>query len=337
MMITAIELPMEKIAEFCDRWQVTEFALFGSVLHDDFRPDSDIDILITFSPNAKRGLTETLQMRDELQTIFDRKVDLIVKTAIERSENWLRRKNILESAQTILLQSLVETDYKKCQRFRVHRGTILSGVELPMSVDSYVALTRLGRHLELFEEIFAQFDAGANPMCCITPIVDGKPKIDITTDHSPLILSKHQGHLKTGEGVMSDYLEDYMTIDGFNLPALINDDYFSAIKVLFNHKHYVSCMKLVVSFIDTMAFLEYGDTRGNFISWLKEFADLARLKITASQLWELRNSILHMSNLDSRKVLTGKEKRIGLFQMLDRQRYASRNIALDRTGGSVCF
>ena len=101
MTTTAIELPMEKIAEFCDRWQVTEFALFGSVLRDDFRPDSDIDVLITFSPTAKRGLTETLQMRDELQAIFDRKVDLIVRAAIERSENWLRRKNILESAQTI--------------------------------------------------------------------------------------------------------------------------------------------------------------------------------------------------------------------------------------------
>ncbi|MBI4781392.1 MAG: nucleotidyltransferase family protein [Oscillatoriophycideae cyanobacterium NC_groundwater_1537_Pr4_S-0.65um_50_18] len=92
---------MEKIIEFCDRWQVTEFALFGSVLRDDFRPDSDIDILINVSPNAKRGLTETLQMRDELETIFDRKVDLMIKAAIERSENWLRRKNILESAQTI--------------------------------------------------------------------------------------------------------------------------------------------------------------------------------------------------------------------------------------------
>lgn len=101
MTITAIDLPMEAIAQFCDRWQVTEFALFGSVLRDDFRPDSDIDILITFAPEAKRGLTETMQMREQLQAIFDRKVDLIVKAAIERSENWLRRKNILESAQTI--------------------------------------------------------------------------------------------------------------------------------------------------------------------------------------------------------------------------------------------
>ena len=80
---------------------MTEFALFGSVLRDDFRPDSDIDVLLTFSPNTKRGLTETLQMHDELQAIFNRDVDLLVKSAINRSENWLRRKNILESAQVI--------------------------------------------------------------------------------------------------------------------------------------------------------------------------------------------------------------------------------------------
>jgi uncharacterized protein len=101
MIKPAIELPTERIAAFCDRWQVAEFALFGSVLRDDFRPDSDIDVLLDFSPNAKRGLTETIQMCDELEIIFDRKVDLIVKSAINRSDNWLRRQNILESAQTI--------------------------------------------------------------------------------------------------------------------------------------------------------------------------------------------------------------------------------------------
>jgi hypothetical protein len=96
-----IELPIDKIADFCDRWSIIEFALFGSVLRNDFRDDSDIDVLVTFAPESKRGLTETIQMRDELQMIFNRKVDLIVKAAIDRSRNWLRRKNILESAQTI--------------------------------------------------------------------------------------------------------------------------------------------------------------------------------------------------------------------------------------------
>lgn len=100
-MTAAIALPMAQIEAFCRKWQVTEFALFGSVLRDDFRPESDVDVLLTFDPLAKRGLTETLQMRDELEAIFNRKVDLLVKSAILRSENWLRRKNILESAQSI--------------------------------------------------------------------------------------------------------------------------------------------------------------------------------------------------------------------------------------------
>lgn len=95
------ELPMAEIQSFCHRWRITEFALFGSVLRDDFTQNSDIDVLVTFAPDAKRGLTETMQMQDELQTLFGRKVDLIVKTAIERSQNWLRRKNILTSAQVI--------------------------------------------------------------------------------------------------------------------------------------------------------------------------------------------------------------------------------------------
>lgn len=101
MRIQNIDVSKEEIAHFCQHWHITEFALFGSVLRDDFRPDSDIDVLVTFAPDAKRGLSETLQMKEELQAIFGRKVDFIVKAAIERSENWLRRKNILESAQVI--------------------------------------------------------------------------------------------------------------------------------------------------------------------------------------------------------------------------------------------
>jgi predicted nucleotidyltransferase len=89
------------IAEFCQRWHIIEFAVFGSVLRSDFRPDSDIDVLVTFAPEAKRGLTETLQMQDELKAMFDREVDFIVKTALEKSQNWLRRQTILDSAQVI--------------------------------------------------------------------------------------------------------------------------------------------------------------------------------------------------------------------------------------------
>lgn len=89
------------IAQFCQRWQIIEFAVFGSVVRSDFRSDSDIDVLVTFAPEAQRGLTETLQMQDELKAVFTREVDFIVKTALEKSQNWLRRQTILDSAQVI--------------------------------------------------------------------------------------------------------------------------------------------------------------------------------------------------------------------------------------------
>ena len=96
-----IQLPHDQLTEFCQRWKVRELALFGSVLRDDFRPDSDVDILITFAPGAKRGVFVLAQMQEELETLFGREVDLVSKRAIERSQNWIRRQNILEFAQVI--------------------------------------------------------------------------------------------------------------------------------------------------------------------------------------------------------------------------------------------
>lgn len=101
MSLTEIALPMEKIAEFCDRWQVIEFALFGSVLRDDFRPDSDIDVMVAFHPDAHPTLFDLAYMEDELKTLFQRDVDLVTRQGIETSRNYLRRKAILSSAQVI--------------------------------------------------------------------------------------------------------------------------------------------------------------------------------------------------------------------------------------------
>jgi uncharacterized protein len=101
MTITAIKLPMENIAEFCHKWQVTEFALFGSVLREDFRPNSDIDVMVQFHPNAHPTFLTLEQMEEELKTIFRRDVDLITRQGIESSRNYLRRHDILSSAQVI--------------------------------------------------------------------------------------------------------------------------------------------------------------------------------------------------------------------------------------------
>lgn len=92
---------MESIAEFCHKWQVTEFALSGSVLRDDFRPDSDIDVMVQFHPEAHPTFNSLDRMEAELQTIFHRDVDLITRQGIEASRNYLRRHEILSSAQVI--------------------------------------------------------------------------------------------------------------------------------------------------------------------------------------------------------------------------------------------
>lgn len=96
-----IDLPIATIADFCQRWQVTELALFGSVLRDDFRPDSDIDVMVQFHPEAHPTFGSLGQMKTELKTIFDREVDMITREGIEHSRNYIRRREILSSAQVI--------------------------------------------------------------------------------------------------------------------------------------------------------------------------------------------------------------------------------------------
>jgi len=91
-------LPRKKIGEFCKRWSITEFSLFGSVLRDDFRPDSDIDVLVSIDPNAQIGLFEIAQMQIELENIFKRSVDMIEKEGLR---NPYRRHEILSTAQVI--------------------------------------------------------------------------------------------------------------------------------------------------------------------------------------------------------------------------------------------
>jgi hypothetical protein len=96
-----IALPEVKIGEFCRRWKITELALFGSVLREDFRPGSDIDVLVSFEPRARWSLMDVVEMQDELETILGRKVDLVERSAIERSENYIRRRYILDSAEPV--------------------------------------------------------------------------------------------------------------------------------------------------------------------------------------------------------------------------------------------
>ena len=91
-------LPRKKIEEFCKRWSITEFSVFGSVLRDDFRPDSDIDVLVSIDPRAHIGLFELIDMKLELEKMFNRPVDLVEKEGLR---NPYRRREILRTAQVV--------------------------------------------------------------------------------------------------------------------------------------------------------------------------------------------------------------------------------------------
>ena len=93
-----ITLPQKKIGEFCLKWEISEMALFGSVLSDDFRSDSDIDVLVSFKDDAGWGLFDFVDMIDELKNIFGRKVDLVEKDSLR---NPFRRQAILAGNEVI--------------------------------------------------------------------------------------------------------------------------------------------------------------------------------------------------------------------------------------------
>ncbi|NJO76397.1 MAG: nucleotidyltransferase family protein [Leptolyngbyaceae cyanobacterium RM1_406_9] len=105
-MITQLEPPLNQripasptqIADFCQRWHIIEFALFGSVLRNDFRPDSDIDVLVTFAADSRWSLFDWVDMRDELEALFGRKVDIADKEGLK---NPYRQHEILRTQQVI--------------------------------------------------------------------------------------------------------------------------------------------------------------------------------------------------------------------------------------------
>jgi uncharacterized protein len=96
-----IRVPKKKMEAFCLKWNVKEFSLFGSVLRDDFRADSDIDVLVSFGEGSNYSLLNIVEMKDELKTIFGRDIDFVIKKSIEESSNYIRRDSILSSSEVL--------------------------------------------------------------------------------------------------------------------------------------------------------------------------------------------------------------------------------------------
>src|ERR1700739_737323 len=96
-----IKIDRERLTQFCLRWGIAELALFGSALRKDFSDSSDIDLLVTFKPQSHPTLFDWVQMQEELRRLFHRSVDLVSRRGLERSANYLRRKEILSTAQPL--------------------------------------------------------------------------------------------------------------------------------------------------------------------------------------------------------------------------------------------
>ena len=93
-----LTVPQDEIADFCRRWRVTEFALFGSAVRDDFGPESDVDVLVRFEPDAGWSLFDLVTMQDELQDLFGRTVHLV---EAEGLRNPFRRDEIMRTREVV--------------------------------------------------------------------------------------------------------------------------------------------------------------------------------------------------------------------------------------------
>lgn len=93
-------IPRDRVAAFCRANGIAQLAIFGSALREDFGAESDIDILVEFAPGRTPGL-KFFDMASELSDLFDREVDVLTRTSVEQSRNYIRRKAILESAEVV--------------------------------------------------------------------------------------------------------------------------------------------------------------------------------------------------------------------------------------------
>ena len=93
-----LTVPQDEISDFCRRWKVTEFALFGSAVRDDFGPESDVDVLVRFEADAGWSLFDLVTMQDELADLFGRKVHLV---EAEGLRNPFRREEILRTREIV--------------------------------------------------------------------------------------------------------------------------------------------------------------------------------------------------------------------------------------------
>ncbi len=95
-----IQVDRTRVEEFCKKWKIVELSFFGSVLRDDFRDDSDVDVLVRFAKDSRWSLFDIIHAENELSGIFGRDADIIEREAVEKSYNWIRREHILSHMES---------------------------------------------------------------------------------------------------------------------------------------------------------------------------------------------------------------------------------------------
>lgn len=204
----------------------------------------------------------------------------------------------------------VESDLESARKFNLPKqfkllflGNLLNAIDYP----SYRNLAHQGHELLVFENAFNALNAPKTPLMIITPVKYGKiffeGSADIKYSNQP---PPQAIHIEKQNPWFHNYLEN----GNLHIDKLINDDFFEAIKLLFNAGLYVSSIKLLVICLDTVSFLEFGDVHGNFIKWIDTYMDIKKMEVSSEELREFRNSVLHMTNLDSRKVKVNKVRRL---------------------------
>lgn len=213
----------------------------------------------------------------------------------------------------LFLKQNVDSDFITAEKFELpenFRIKIHDEVKKGIDYASYRNLCNQGHGLLIFENIFNHFSASSNPLVVVTPVKNGKIFIEGT---ETIKNTEEQPPKFIHIDKQKEWYVDYIDNEGFHFDRLINDDFIEAIRILFNAKHYVSAMKLLMICVDTVSYLEFGDEQKNFHNWINTYAELDTLDISADELWEFRNSILHMTNLDSRKVKNGQIKRLMFY------------------------
>jgi hypothetical protein len=211
------------------------------------------------------------------------------------NEKTIYLKERLEKDMKEMIVENVSENYQIKDKFGYQRTGI--------SQQNYNSMLYNGTSGVLTEYIFQRTSAPENPLVLSTSISNGIIKIDevINFDSEPIGPPVYS----INEEVPLHYIQTYMSDEGLDLNGLILDDFIVSIQLLYNNKKYVSCLKLFMSTIDSISFLEYGEIPGIniFQKWLDTYCNLKNLNVSSVELWEYRNSLLHMTNPYSRKVL----------------------------------